>query len=121
MQVELEAAAEHVAAEKPLRVREIDGPAQSRDGLWVLGADVHIAFSGADRVTSDCHAFDEREWVTFDNHSVGKRARVAFVEVAAHEFLRRRLAGDGLPLDSGGESGAAPTAQAGCDDFVDHL
>ena len=49
----------------------------------------------------DCHSCDQDQRVAFHQHTVGKVARIAFIGVASHAFLIRRLVENGLPFDAG--------------------
>ncbi len=94
-------------------VGDVDGPPQRADGVGVLAAQVDVALGRADRERRDRHPLDERERVALDEHPVGEGAAVALVGVAADEL---HVGGGGahrLPLDAGGEAGAAATAQPG--------
>lgn len=115
------ATAEHVLAEQPARVGDLDGPAQCRDRVGILAAQVDESAGRADGIRGNDHAFDEAERVTLDEHPVGERAAVTLVGVAAHPFLVAGRGADGLPLDPGGESGAAAAAQTRCGQLGDHV
>jgi hypothetical protein len=65
------------------------------------------------------HAFDQRERIALHDHAVGERAAVAFVGVADDIFAVRRRVRDGLPFDSGRETGAAAPAKPGFRHFGD--
>src|SRR5205809_507700 len=73
---------EHPLAEPPLRVEDLDGGVQGRDGVGVLRPQIDVALLRPDGVGGDQHSLDQRERVALDQHPVRERAAVAFVGVA---------------------------------------
>ena len=96
------------------------GLVEGRDGVRIFRAGVDVTLGRADREGGDRHALDQAERVALQQHAVGVGAGVALIGVADDVFLRSPSArGDGLPLDAGGEPGAAATAQAGRENGFD--
>ena len=98
-----------------------DRLAQALDRQRVLGAAVHVAFGGADRVGGDQHALDHAERVALEHGAVHEGAGIALVGVADEVLLAARLVVGDPPLAAGREAGAAAPAQAGGDDLVADL
>ena len=112
---EVEVRAEEVLAEQAVRLGVGDRLADAFDRQRVFGADVHDAFVGADRASGDHHAFEHGVGVALHDGAVHERARVAFVAVADDVFLVVLGGEREFPLEAGGETAAAATAESGVD------
>ena len=92
-----------------------DGIGQTLHGQRIFGPDIDEALGGADGVTAYHHALDNAVGVAFQKTAVHERAGVALIGVADHVF--DAVFGNGfhagIPLDAGGESGSAPSPEAG--------
>ena len=105
----------------PAARRLADRPLDALDGQRVFGPDVEEAGLGADGVAADQHPLQDGVRVALQDAAVHVGARVALVAVADDEVLvGLRLAGQ-LPLQPDREACAAPAAQAGRLQLVDHL
>ncbi len=123
LDVEVEAGAEDVLAQQAVFTGLADGDLQPVDGDGVLGPDVDVALVGADGVAGDGHGLQHAVGVALQHRAVHEGAGVALVGVAGH--VLDPVGGGGvvgeLPLQAGGEAGAAPAPQAGGLDVVDDL
>ena len=113
LEVELEAAAEHVVAQDPVGAGLLDRPLQAQDGERVLGADVEDALRRAGHVAGDRHPLDERVRVALDLVAVHVGAGVALVRVADEVLLGPRGRAQELPLVPREVAGPAAAAQLG--------
>ncbi len=102
-------------------MRQPDGRLQALDRQRVLRAAVDIALIGVDREGRDGHALQDPEGVALENAAIHERARVTLVGVADDVLLVTGGLGHGGPLETGGEAGAATTAQAARGDLVADL
>ena len=91
------------------------------DSDGVLSTDVDVALVGIDGITSDAHGFQDGVGIAFQHGTIHERAGVAFVGVADHVLVGGLVDSSELPLEAGGEAGAATAAQAGLGDFFDDL
>jgi hypothetical protein len=102
-----------VLAEQAEIARLGDGGVQALQRQRVFRAAVDIALRCADGVGGDGHALDQAVGVALDDAAVHEGPRVALVGVADHVFgLALGEAGE-LPLQAGGEAGAAAAPQPG--------
>ena len=113
VQVEAEVGVEDVLAEQAVGAAVGDRRLEALERQRVLGAAVDVALVGADRVGADQHALDDRVRVALEHRAVHERAGVALVGVAEDVLLVAVGLGAELPLEAGGEAGAAAAAQAG--------
>ena len=97
------------------------GLAQRNLCVRVFHAQVDVSLGGANGHARNGHALDEAVRIALHQHAVGEGARIAFVGIADHVLLVGRLVQDRLPLDTGGECGAAASTQPGIRHFLDHL
>src|SRR4029453_18398335 len=119
--LELEPRAEHRRAEHILRVRLTDRRIEDLAGPQELPSAVHEGEVALDGVGRDRHPLEEPVWLALDDLSVVERAGLGLVEVRDHVRGVARPRRHERPLDPGREPGAAPAAQAGGLDQVDHL
>ncbi len=119
VEVEIESGALDVFAEKSARVGFINGLAEGAAGVNEFSADIDVADFGLRCKCGDGHPFDENKRGCFHDLLVFERARFAFVGVAEDVVGLGLFFGDAVPLDPGGESGSAASAQAGGFDFID--
>jgi hypothetical protein len=91
---------------------DADRVTQRGDRVRIFRTDVDVALGGADGDARDRHALDEAIGIAFHKHAVGEGAAVALVGIAADVLLVGLGVVDGLPLDAGGEAGAAAATQA---------
>ena len=112
LDVEVEAAVEDVLAQQAVFVAGRDGQVEALQSQRILGAAVDVAFVGADGAGPDHHAFEHGVRVALDDGPVHERAGVALVGVAEDVLLVALGLGGELPLEAGGEAGAAAAAQA---------
>jgi ferredoxin len=112
LDVEIEPASQDVGSQQAIVAGLTDGNAQPLDSQRILVADVHVPAAGADRVSADDHAFQDRMRIGLDNAAVHEGPRIAFIRVA-HDVLgfSPRLA-PALPLAARGKprAPAIPTA-----------
>jgi hypothetical protein len=101
--------------------RLIDGYTQPLDRERVLGPDVDEALVRANRVASNRHRLNDAVGIALEDAAVHERARVALIGIAHHPLGAAFGISDKIPLDPCREPRAAPPAQAGCLDLVDHL
>ena len=106
---------------RPRSLRLPDGGAQPVDGQRVFGPHVDVGFVGTHGVRPDEHALEHRVRVALQDGPVHERPGVALVGVADDVLLVARGVVAELPLEAGGEAGAAPAAQARALDLVDDL
>ena len=118
--VEGEAGAQDVLAQQPELARLAQGDDQVLDGQRVLVADVDDALGGAGGEGADEHALDDAVRVALEDAAVHVGAGVALVGVADQELAAAvGLVGQQLPLQAGGEAGAAAAAQPRGLDLLD--
>ena len=91
------------------------------DGDGVLRTDVDVTLGRVDGIASDAHGFQDGVGIAFQHGTIHERAGVALVGVADHVLMGRGIPAGELPLEAGGEAGAAAAAQAGLGDFLDDL
>ena len=89
--------------------------------MGIFGAGVDETLGRANGIGGDGHALDQHEGVALENHAVGECAAVALVGVSDHIFAVGARVMHGLPLDPGGKTGAAASAQAGESHLFDHF
>src|SRR4051812_39827342 len=87
--------------------------------IAVLAANVDVSSAGPDREPGNHCAFNHRMRIVLKDQPVLTGARFAFVTIAQNVFRLRRLLGNGRPLQSSVESGAAATAQSRIFDLID--
>jgi hypothetical protein len=119
--VEGKTGAEDVVTQEAGGPRVYDGFLHSAHGERILGADVEVAAGGANRVGRDDQALEHAVRIAFQHAAIHVGAGVAFVAVA-DDVLGRALNGArDLPLEPGGEAGAAAAAQAAGFHFGDDV
>ena len=121
MHSEREVRAQNVVAQKSEFFRLLDCDTKSVDRDGVFCADVEITVLRADCVTCNHHTFDDGKGVSFENGTVHKRARVAFVAVANDVLCAFGLSVCELPLSARWESAAAASSQARRQNLVDDV
>ena len=87
LDVEIEARAQDVLAQKAVIAGLLEGDGQPLDGQRVLVPDIDESRRRADGFGPDDHPFDDRMRVGFEDAPVHEGARVAFVAVADEVFL----------------------------------
>ncbi len=107
------------APRQSARPRPLDRAGKDVESVRIFGADVDVAHRRAGRDGGDRHALDEEERVALHQHAVGEGAAVALVGVADDIFLIRLRPGDRAPLDPRRKAGAASSAQARRQNFLD--
>jgi len=98
---------------------KVDGAFHGGYGVGVFGPQIDQSLGRAGGDAGDDHPLDDDHGVAFHDHAVGEGAAVAFIGVAADIFLFAFGPGDRLPLDAGGETGAAAPAQPRFGDLGD--
>ena len=122
IQIEIDAAAEDVAAQIAGFVGFLHRLIEALVGLvHELAAHVVVTDGSADAVAGDDHALDQGVGIEAQDIAILAGARLRFVGVADDVFLPGGVARHEAPLQAGGETGAAATAQAGGLDLLDHL
>ena len=89
------------------RLRFGQGALELETGLVELAADVDMGSVCADEPGGDGHALDEAMGSAQHDLAVLEGPRLALVRVDDDVLRRRALPQDGVPLDRGGEAGAA--------------
>ncbi len=112
LDVEVEAAPEDVVPQKAHLAGLADRDLEALDGEGVFRADVDVALVRAHGVAADDHRLEDGVGIALQGRAVHVRAGVALVRVADHVLLSLGLLGGRLPLDAGGEPGAAAAAEA---------
>ncbi len=74
--------------------------------------------SGSDCISANSHGLDDGIRVSLHDGAVHECSRVSLVSIADHVFLLRLVLGSNLPLQTGRESSAASSSQAGLLDFI---
>ena len=98
-----------------------DGDAEPLDRQRILGAHVGEALRAADGEAGDGHGLDHAVRIAFEKAAIHECARIALVAVAEHVLhVALGLAAE-IPLEAGGEAGAAAPAQTRVLDLLDHL
>src|SRR3569623_1259442 len=108
---EIETRAQNIFAEKTGVARLLQGILETLERLPEFTANVVVAHGGADGVTGDGHAFDQRVRVVTQDVAIFECAGLAFVGIADDIFLTRRIARHEAPLKAGGKARAAAAAQ----------
>ncbi|MPM75997.1 hypothetical protein SDC9_122992 [bioreactor metagenome] len=123
LKVKAEAGVEDVAAQQAVVPGLGDGDFQPLDGDGVFRADINVSLAGAHGIAGDGHGLQHTVGVALQHGAVHKRAGVALVGVAGHEFypVLAGCVGGELPFQAGGEACAAPPADAALLDGVDDL
>jgi len=114
------ATAHDIASQEARRFAQRDRLPHGGNGVWVFRADVDKTLCGTHRQTRDDHALDQHEGVALEGHAVGERARVAFVGVAHHVFLRRHSTQDRAPFDAGRKGRTTAATQARVQHGLNH-
>ena len=112
MHSEREVRAENVVAEKSHFFGLTNRYAETIDCDRIFRADVEITVLCADRVTCNHHTFDDGKRIAFENGTIHKRARVAFVTVADDVFVAVGLSVCKLPFSARRETAAATSAKS---------
>ena len=97
------------------------GVLQARGREGVLAADVHVPLRTPGGDPGDRERLDDRVRVGFHHDAVLERSRFGLVGVADEVVRVLELLGHGLPLDPGGERGAAATQQLRIGDLSEGL
>ena len=118
---EVETGPENVLAEQTILIGLIDGLTDALDGKGVFGAAVDDAFVRTDGAGADGHPFDDALRIAFQLRTVHEGARVAFVGIAHDVLLGAGRLFAELPFQTGGEAGAAASADARELDLIDDL
>ena len=118
--IEVEAAVFDVVAEPTGTACRVECARQYGVRERILGTEIDVAFTCANRETGYRHAFDQPKRVAFHQQAIGKRTAVAFVRIAGDVFLLGVGIGNRAPLDAGRESGTAAPAQARVLDRLQH-
>ena len=116
--METEVSAQNIVAQQSHFLGLPHGHLKAVDGQRIFRAHIHIAFGCAHGPRADEHAFQHGMGVAFQHGAIHERAGVAFVRVAAHVFGAAFGHAGELPLSSGGEARAAPSAQTGSLHFL---
>ncbi len=116
---EAEAGPEDVVPKQTDGLHVLDGVLDAVHGDRIFGADVEVAFAGAEGIAGDHHPFDDSVGVAFQDRAVHEGAGVALVAVADDVLLLAILVGGELPFAPGREAGAPAAAEAAIKDFVD--
>jgi hypothetical protein len=110
-----------VLAQKPFGPPALDHLVEVGLQIGVLGPEVDEAQRSADGSGPYGHTLHDQVGVLTEDEPVFEGAGLAFVGVA-HDVLGSPLLGGGeVPLDAGGEAGAAASLQLGVADGVDYL
>ena len=121
LNIKIKSGAQDVFAQQAIFPRLSDSNFQPLYCDGVFGADINVTLVCADSIAGDSHCLQHHMGVAFQNGTIHERSGVAFVSVAADVFLARRLRRRKAPFYPGGEAAAAPSAQAGVLDGLDHL
>ena len=89
------------------------------DGQRIFSADIDQTDGGADTEAADGHSLDDGVRVAFQDGTIHECAGVALVSITDDVFLVGSVLGAELPLQTGGEAGAATAAKTGLLDDVD--
>jgi hypothetical protein len=120
--IDIDTAAQHVLSQPAVLVGLGSGFFQMLERLVMeLAAQVVVSDSRTGRVARDGHAFDHRMRIEPQDVAILAGARLGFVRVAENIFLHASALGHETPLQAGGETRAAATAQPGPLDHFDHL
>ena len=111
--VEVDAGAEDVLAEKALGVGVGDGLFDDLEQVAILAAQIDEAQLRADGEAGDHGAFDDRVRIVEEDDVILAGAGLGFVAVDQDVLRLVGLLGDEGPLHAGGEAGAAAAAHAG--------
>ncbi len=87
----------------------------------ILGPHVYKALARSNRVSGNGHALQHRVRIALQHAPIHKRARIPFIRIANHIFLLRLGLGHRRPLQPGGITRAATTAQTTLDDGIDNI
>ena len=111
MQVEAAVEAQRILAQYPRGVRLANGVAHDAIGFNILAADIDERGIGVNRHRGDHDALDRQMRIALHDLPVLEGTRLAFVGVDGE--IARTAVGRGheRPLESGGEAGAAASAQ----------
>src|SRR5262249_43915286 len=113
-------AAESVSSQGALIVRLLDGALENLVLDGELAPDVDVAPFGTDRVTGQGAPFKQRVPRPAHDLPVLERPGLRFVGVAAEVVRLAAVLRHERPLEAGREPGAAPSAQSGVLDLLDH-
>ena len=117
--VEVEGCVANVVAEQSASPRFAQAGRQTAHGQRILSAYVDETFAGADCVSRDGHAFNHALRIALKNTAIHKRARIAFIAIADYILYVSRCLGNCAPLQAGGISAAAASAQTAGGDLMD--
>ncbi len=117
-QLQREVRSHDALAQITTRLRNLDGRAHPLDRQGILAPHVEEALRGTHRVGTDGDALQHAKGKRFQNHAIHKGPGVALVAVANHNLPLTSGVVHQLPLQPGGEAGAASTTQGA---RLDHL
>ena len=104
-----------------MRTRNLNRLIQHLDRMRILRARVDVALGCTYTQASDGHAFDQHQRIVFHHHTIREGAGVTFVSITNDVLLRRRCRAYRVPLDTGRESRATPSAQTGLSHLFNDL
>ena len=119
MQVEAEVRPQDVCPQEAVFGGLVYGRLESLDGQGIFRAAVNISFVGSHGIGADHHAFQNGVGIALKNGPVHECPWVAFVGVADDVFLVSRGSRAETPLETCGETAAAPPAKARFFHFLD--
>jgi hypothetical protein len=119
LDLEIEARAEDVVAQQAAFFRLPQRDSQPLQGQRVFRAAIDVTLAGADGVSGDGHAFQQRVGVALQERAIHEGPGIALVGIADQILLVAGRLPAELPLAPGGKAGAAPASQTRLFDLVD--
>ncbi len=113
VQLETEAAVQDVVTQETRLARFFQRLFKAIVNFENLAMNVVVANAAAHGVGGNGHAFNDNMRIEAQNIAIFERARFTFVGITHQIFLARQIARHEAPLQAGGETGTAATAQTG--------